>query len=117
MKLSSIALSMLSATVLGACATHEAKLTESAVFTVRGDVSTFTESDKVAITNTLTSIPELQGDEQKILWIEVHSSNSLTVYTGQLFGPLAGGGRLIQFVKTRRGWIPDRTKMIGFWNA
>jgi hypothetical protein len=76
-----------------------------------------TTADKREIKRQLSYASELTGSDRNICWIQTISEHRVLVYTGEVFGPLAGSGRVVAFVKTEKGWRQDRTEMIGFWNS
>ena len=115
MNLLSYLLPIVTLVFLASCSAQPSLSTEQIQF--RGGVVSLSPADRKQIKDHLLEISELRGSDRRIFRIEAQSSERIAVYTGELIAPLAGGGRVVYFIKDAAGWHRDYSVIIGFWNA
>lgn len=94
---------------------HQSHLTASKPerwpFAVRGQLA---DSEVEQVVAVIQRIPKI---DRQIAWIEVESPNSIQVYTGRIYGPLAGGGNVVTMKKQKGRWTVIGDPQMSAWNA
>ena len=77
-----------------------------------GRASILSESDKRAISKIAESIP---ARKKPIVWIEVRSKNEVHVYTGEIHGPVSGGGPIFVLKRCWGIWLYVDDGNVSYW--
>lgn len=78
-------------------------------------VNGITSKDVAEILSQLPDFLKDKPDESGILEIQVCDDSHVIIQTGQMKGPLSGGGRYLGFIKTPGGWRFDPKSKNGIW--
>jgi len=103
-----------STVLLAGCAHHSRSANATSgpwSFSVQGELP---DSDVAQIVTLIRRIPQI---EHEIVWIEVQNSDSIEVYTGHIYGPLAGGGNVVTLKKRKNKWSVVGDPRMSHWNA
>jgi hypothetical protein len=80
-------------------------------FPIHGQLA---DSDVAQIIAVVRRVPQI---EHQIVWIDAQNVNRIRVYTGRIFGPLAGGGNVVTLQKPMNKWTVIGNPSVSVWRA
>jgi hypothetical protein len=106
---------LLWAAFLSACSTGSSQSSPpraAAEFSIVGDRALVTAGD---ITEVIQALHRILGAHEPVAFVQIDDRNTMTVLTGFIYGPLAGGGDTFVFRRRGHRWRWDGS--CGRWNA